>query len=158
MTKLPLGPPVRVNPSGLGSTHLAWFGPLGRTHFVSSPASKPRPLLSRDAVVACAFADLPWPSPAVSDDEIRRVRFAFRRCTRWSASIWDWRPPLLSPNPSATRFAWCSWRFAAPRRPWRCGDAVCLARLVLERLRSTDAWLGRGVALPWPGSVAVPPR
>jgi hypothetical protein len=71
MTILPLGPPVRVNPSGLGSTPLAWSGPLGRTHFFSSP---PRLTLAALLPRRCGCLCRRRFTPAVSGGLRRRDR------------------------------------------------------------------------------------
>jgi hypothetical protein len=153
MPKLPSGPPVRLNPSGLGSTQLAWSGPLGRPHFPSLSLANPNPW-ALATHVAAVFFDLFRPSPAVAAGEVWRIWTAIRWRFRSTAAI---RAALLArfaPNASATR----PWRFQATHRPPmiqtpRRDVAVCLAVVVLGRLRPATP----GLAAAWRCRVRLVP-
>ncbi|KAK1645251.1 hypothetical protein QYE76_063056 [Lolium multiflorum] len=143
-------------PNGLGRTSSAWSGPIGLTHLHSRPrVSNPKLSLSRDVVVAIAVAELPRPSPAVSGDEIGRIRLASRQCTRWSASIWVWRPPPLAPKPTTPRV--CTVRATIGCTSVFL-DVVVLPCASLVRCWSSRARRTPGLAAAWRcRGQAVPP-
>jgi hypothetical protein len=155
--KCPWAPPVRW-PNGLSLTRAAPTGSVG--------LSRSLPLPSRETLALSSPATL-WspapsplysghlrPSPPVRSVAIERPHDGAPIGPRRSVFHRRHRSPP-TPLRHGRGDSWC---FVARRRSRRRGVAVCLAVVALEPLRLANAWLGHGLALPWPGCAAVPPR